>query len=246
MDDVTAAKILINLLDLTSLHEDDTNTRIEKLCQRAQTPYGNVAAVCVYPRFIKVAQDSLQDHSIKIATAVNFPQGGTNFDKLKKDIAYSLSQGADEIDAVLPYTHFLNGDIETCNTFFNAVKSELDPKKTPLKIIIESGAFPHASQIVEATRFCVDNGASFIKTSTGKTDVSATPEAANIILETIASGRRNVGFKASGGIKSTADAKQYLTLAINIMGYKWISPKNFRIGASSLLDSLLQTINQGY
>ncbi len=246
MDDVTAAKLLINLLDLTSLNEDDNNARIEKFCQRAITPYGNVAAVCVYPRFVPTARDTLKGSGVKLATVVNFPHGGTHFEQMRQNIKTALAQGADEIDAVLPYKHFLSGDLETCNTFFNAVKAELNPKKTPLKVIIESGAFPHASLIADATRFCIDNGASFIKTSTGKTDVSATPEAANIILETIASGRRNVGFKASGGIKTTADAKQYLTLAFGIMGYKWVSPKNFRIGASSLLDSLLNTINQGY
>ncbi len=246
MDDVTAAKILINLLDLTSLNEDDNNTRIEKLCQRAQTPYGNVAAVCVYPQFIPVARDCLKDTGIKIATVVNFPRGGTNFEKMQLDIKTALTQGADEIDAVLPYKNFLSGDLETCQNFFTTIKSELNPRKNPLKIIIESGEYPNSGTIAAATRFCIDNGASFIKTSTGKTSVSATPEAANIILETIASGRRNVGFKASGGIKTTAEAKKYLTLANAIMGYKWISPKNLRIGASSLLDDLLNTIKQGY
>ena len=90
------------------------------------------------------------------------------------------------------------------------------------------------------------SGANFIKTSTGKTKISATYEAANIMLETIHDGKYQSGFKASGGIKTTMDAKQYLLLAKSIMGNDWLTPQNFRIGASSLLDDLLQTIKQGY
>ena len=115
-----------------------------------------------------------------------------------------------------------------------------------LKIILETGEIKSAALIAAATKFCVSHGANFIKTSTGKTETSATPEAANAILEAIASGRRNAGFKASGGIKTLEEAKKYLILANAIMGYKWISPKNFRIGASSLLNNLIEIIERGY
>ena len=232
MDNVTAAKILIGLLDLTSLSDKDTDLTIQKLCARATTPYGKVAAVCVYPR--------------KVATVINFPEGNRKPEKLQEELDFALEAGADEIDAVLPYKDFLSGNQDAVNQFFSIIKNRINPKKTPLKIIIESGEMPHYSQIAAATKLCVDQGAAFVKTSTGKTKTSATPEAANIILETIASGKRNVGFKASGGIKTTDDAKQYLILANSIMGYKWITPKNFRIGASSLLDDLINTIERGY
>lgn len=246
MDNVTAAKELIGLLDLTSLNKDDTETSISKLCQKAQTPYGNTAAVCIYPKFISLAKQKLQGTDIKIATVVNFPQGGNNFDILAQEVWYALSQEADEIDAVLPYRDFLAGNMNVVNDFFTTLLTQINPKKTPLKIIIESGELAHAGKIANATKLCIGKGASFVKTSTGKSKISATPEAANIILETIASGRRNVGFKASGGIKTTEDAKQYLTLANSIMGGKWINKKNLRIGASSLLDDLIQTIERGY
>lgn len=246
MDNVTAAKILIGLLDLTSLSDKDTDLTIQKLCARATTPYGKVAAVCVYPRFVKTAQTYLDGTGIKVATVINFPEGNRTKEKLQEELDFALEAGADEIDAVLPYKDFLSGNQDAVNQFFSVIKNRINPKKTPLKIIIESGEMPHYSQIAAATKLCIEEGATFVKTSTGKTKTSATPEAANIILETIASGKRNVGFKASGGIKTTDDAKQYLILANSIMGYKWITPKNFRIGASSLLDDLINTIERGY
>ncbi len=246
MDDVTAAKMLIGLLDLTSLNPDDNSDRIEKLCRRAVTPYGNVAAVCVYSRFVSQAKRLVAPQGIKVATVVNFPAGGHNFTELTREIQVALNNGADEIDAVLPYKSLIGGDIETCETFFRLLQSEVSAQKIPVKVIIESGELKTPSLIVAASRMCIDNGMNFIKTSTGKTPVSATPEAANLILETIASGRRNIGFKASGGIKKLEDAKKYLILAGAVMGWKWVCPKNFRIGASSLLDDLLQTIERGY
>lgn len=245
MDDVTAAEILIRSLDLTSLNPGDNEASITALCQRARTPAGNVAAVCVYPKFVILAKRLLKESGIKVATVVNFPQGNADLDLLKTEVTNALYYGADEIDTVFPYHEFLNGNTEFCEQYVKTA-SQLCGKKIPLKIIIESGELKYSSQIAKASRICIASGANFIKTSTGKTEVSATPEAANIILETIASGRRNVGFKASGGIKTIADAKKYLILANAIMGYKWISPKNFRIGASSLLDNLLEIINRGY
>lgn len=245
MDDVTAAKHLIHLLDLTSLNKDDTENRIEKLCKKAQTPYGNVAAVCIYPKFLPLAQEMLADTNIRLATVVNFPEGGADLSKLRAETEYALEKGAQEIDAVFPYKNFLNKDYQTCADFV-AYASKLTGKKHPLKIILETGVIEKSALIAEATKICIDNGANFVKTSTGKTEVSATPEAANIILETIASGRRNVGFKASGGIRTIDDAKKYLILANTIMGWKWVNPSNFRIGASSLLDNLIEVIERGY
>ena len=199
MDDVTAAKHLVRLLDLTSLNNDDTESRIEKLCAKAQTPYGNVAAVCIYPKFLPLAKSLLDGTSVKLATVVNFPDGGSDLSKVRAETEYALEKGAVEIDAVFPYRNFLAGDYQTCADFV-ALISKITGKKHPSKII----------------------------------------------LETVASGRRNVGFKASGGIKTIDDAKKYLVLANAIMGWKWISPSNFRIGASSLLDNLIEVIERGY
>lgn len=245
MDDVTAAKILISSLDLTSLSDNDNEYSIEKLCQRAITPYGNVAAVCVYPKFVPQARKFLEDTNIKIATVVNFPKGELDFNNLSREIKEAIKFGTDEIDAVFPYKSFLNGDLESCEKFLEVVTYECG-KKYRSKIILETGELQKTSLIAKASKMCINQGVNFIKTSTGKTKISATPEAANIILETIASCKKPVGFKASGGIKTFEDAKKYLTLANSILGSKWLSSKNFRIGASSVLDDILNVINRGY
>lgn len=181
---------------------------------------------------------------VKIATVVNFPHGGSDFAKLRHEIRQALKAGADEIDAVFPYHDFLEGNLDVCDRFLDTVTETCG--ETTTKIILETGELAKTSRIAEATRLCLNKGVGFIKTSTGKTPVSATPEAANIILETIAASRRKAGFKASGGIRTIDEAKKYLTLAQTVMGSGWISPEHLRIGASSLLDNLLQTIKQGY
>lgn len=244
MDDVSAAKILISCLDLTSLGEHDSEYQIETLCSKADTPYGTVAAICIWPKFITLAKQKLKDSPVKIATVVNFPQGSSDFKKLKTEMTQALKNGADEIDAVFPYNDFLQGNFKNCNEFLK-ITTDLCGEHTS-KIILETGVLKSAFRIAEATALCLDYGVEFIKTSTGKTEISATPEAANVILETISSARRKAGFKASGGIKTIEDAKKYLVLTQTILGNPWINPERFRIGASSLLDNLIQTIKQGY
>ena len=118
----------------------------------------------------------------------------------------------------------MDGDIQTCIDFVALARKNCG-KNRPLKIILETGELKTTRNIKQAAQLCIEGGADFIKTSTGKTPVSATPEAANVILETVASGRRNVGFKASGGIKTIDDAKKYLVLANAIMGWKWTRTK---------------------
>ncbi len=243
MDDVSAAKILISALDLTSLNSDDNEESILSLCQKASTPYGQTAAVCIYPQFIPVAKDNLPS-SIKIATVINFPLGLADLYLLEKEVTTAVKLGADELDVVLPYRTFLNHDIDFCLTYLKHAR-QLSGSKT-LKIIIETGELKTVDNIRLASELCIETQADFIKTSTGKTDISATPEAANIILETIKKSGKNVGFKASGGIKTIEDAKKYLTLSQSIMGPTWVNSTHFRIGASSVLASLINTIKKGY
>lgn len=245
MDDVTAAKMAISLLDLTSLNDNDSAPKIEKFCKRAITPYGNVAAVCIYSKFITIAKELLRDTNIKIATVVNFPKGESTTKTVQDEIKKAISLGANEIDAVLPYKKLMAGDIEACRDFLSMVVEECG-KNATTKIIIETGELKSSKLIIEACKLCIEAGVNFIKTSTGKTETSATPEVANLILETIKESGKDIGFKASGGIKTTYDAKKYLILADAIMGNKWISSQHLRFGASSLLDDLLKTIEQGY
>ncbi len=243
MNDIDAAKILIRCLDLTSLNEKDTEETITELCKKSSTAYGNTAAVCVFSKFIPLALQQLANHT-KIATVVNFPKGEPDIQSTIKEINRALKAGADEIDAVLPYQDFIAGKLDFCTDYLQQTRAACGEKT--LKIILETGELQTTRLIKSATKLCIDCGADFIKTSTGKTKTSATPEAANAILETIKSSGKNVGFKASGGIKTLEDAKKYLTLAISIMGADWVNPSVFRIGASSLLTNLLQTIEKGY
>lgn len=244
MDDVSAAKNLIPLLDLTSLNDTDTTDSITAFCHKAETPFGHVASICVYPKFVPLVLRELNGVS-KITTVINFPSGNGDLNLVSNEINRALNAGADEIDVVFPYKEFLRGNIEYCVSFLEKVRS-LCPKNNTLKIILESGEYPSSRQIRQAAQLCIDSGADFIKTSTGKTKVSATPEAANAILETIKASKKNIGFKASGGIRTIENAKPYLVLANAIMGPDWAVPANFRIGASSLLNNLLETIAKGY
>ena len=245
MDDVSAAKILIGCLDLTSLNDKDTENDIHNLCKKAITPYGNVAAICVHTKFIPQVLHEISNSNIKIATVVNFPDGGTDFTKLTREISRATSLGADEIDAVFPYKNLINNDIATCEEFLRFAREAT--QNSTLKIINESGELKKTDLIIQASNLCIKHGVDFIKTSTGKTPTSATPEAANAILEVILEkGKNKVGIKASGGIKTIEDAKKYLTLSQSILGNEWASPKNFRIGASSLLDDLINVIKRGY
>ncbi|MBE6448248.1 MAG: deoxyribose-phosphate aldolase [Alphaproteobacteria bacterium] len=243
MDNVSAARTIIRSLDLTSLNHNDTPESISELCKKAATPYGNVAAICIYPEFIHHALKEIPE-GIKIATVVNFPEGQTDIKNTEKEIKKALKSGADEIDAVLPYKHLLSGDEDFCRSFLRMCR-EACPNNA-LKIIIESGELKSTILIKKASLLCAEADVDFIKTSTGKTKISATPEAANAILEAIRASGKNIGFKASGGIKTTEDAKKYLTLANVIIGSSWINQQHFRIGASSVLKDLIKTIKQGY
>ena len=245
MDDVSAARVLLRCIDLTSLGDNDTEYSIEDLCEKAFTPYGNVASVCVFPKFVSLASHLLSKNDVKVATVVNFPNGGFDIEKTIRETYDAIDAGADEIDAVFPYAKFLEKDYDTCEFFIKELR--LATKGKQLKIILETGELAKSSVIANASKLCILNGVNFIKTSTGKTKVGATPEAANVILETISTAPRvRVGFKASGGVKTIDDAKKYLILAHTIMGGKYINPSSFRIGASSLLDDLLNVIKRGY
>lgn len=243
MDNVSAAKLLISCLDLTSLHDNDTKESITEFCRLTDNPLCNPAAVCIYSQFVAEAKANL-DKSVNVATVINFPKGDNNINILEREIPSAIKLGADELDVVLPYKTLLAGDVEQVRSYLRAAR-ELCSKRV-LKVIIESGELKSYSKIQQASQLCIEANVDFIKTSTGKTDVSATPEAANIILETIKSGGKKVGFKASGGIKTFSDAQSYMVLARSIMGTDWVSPKHFRIGASSVLNDLLKTIEQGY
>lgn len=240
------ARTALGLMDLTSLNDDDTHARIEALCKQANTPAGSPAAVCVYPAFIATARDALAAQGlqqVRVATVTNFPDGGDNVDRAVAETRTAVAAGAHEVDVVLPYRALQAGNSEVCHDLVAACKAACGLSSL-LKVIIESGELKESHLIRQASDIAIAAGADFIKTSTGKVDVNATLEAAEIMLQAIHDSGRQVGFKAAGGIKTTEDAQAYLALAERIMGPGWVSPATFRFGASSLLNNLLVTLGQ--
>lgn len=243
MTAVAAAMRALHLLDLTDLADTCREAAVDDLCTRAATPHGPVAAICTWPRFVAQARKRLAGSPVKIATVINFPDGGDAIERAINDAREALRDGADEIDLVLPWRAFLAGDAATAREMIAAVADETGPDHL-LKVILETGALGTPEAIAGASRLAIAAGANFIKTSTGKFAVSATPQAAAIMLEEIRACARPVGFKAAGGVRTLAEANIYLALADRIMGPHWATPTTFRLGASSLLDALLADIDR--
>jgi deoxyribose-phosphate aldolase len=247
--DADVAKLAISLLDLTDLGEETDAAAAEALCKRARD--AGVAAVCVWPAYVSLCVEKLAGTDIRVATVVNFPSGEEPVDDVLTATRLALDDGADEIDVVLPYRSWLRGDEEVATQVLGGVRDlvnqRADHSAGPgiVKVIIESGELPDQAAIDRATHLAISLGADFVKTSTGKTPISATPEAAEIVLEAIELSGLPVGFKASGGIRTVGDARVYLELAEQVMGDGWISPATFRFGASAVLDDLLVAARAG-
>ncbi|WP_129139080.1 deoxyribose-phosphate aldolase [Modicisalibacter coralii] len=241
------ARRALALMDLTSLNDDDDDTRIDALCRQADTPAGAPAAVCIYPRFIAVARRSLEAAGLAgrvgIATVTNFPDGSDDVARAERETREAIAAGADEVDVVFPYRALMAGDARVGERLVAACKAACGDKC--LKVIVESGELTDPALIRQASRIAIAAGADFIKTSTGKVAVNATLEAAEIMLTAIRDSGRDVGFKAAGGVRSAEDAATYLALAAELMGDAWITPAHFRFGASSLLGNLLETLDLG-
>ncbi|RED50864.1 deoxyribose-phosphate aldolase [Aestuariispira insulae] len=240
--DKDIAKRALSLLDLTSLNDTDSEETIRALCAKAVTPHGHVAAVCVWPRFVALAAELLKDKPVKIAAVSNFPDGGSDIDQAVHTSQQIIEAGGDEVDVVFPYRAFLRGDVDTAAQLVAACKKACG-EYGRLKVILETGCMPDADSIRKASELSLANGADFIKTSTGKVPVSATPEAAKIMLETLRDTGSEAGFKPSGGIKDVATAGNYLALADKIMGEGWVNPDRFRFGASGVLTSLIAVLD---
>ncbi len=242
--DETVARRALPLLDLTSLNDDDTEAAIERLCARARAPLGQVAAVCVYPRFVKLCRAALAGSGVRVACVANFPAGTGTRDMVAAEVARAVVDGADEVDVVLPYSALLAGDRRTPADLVSACR-EACGDQAWLKVILETGVLKTRDRIAEASRIAIDNGADFIKTSTGKVQPGATLDAARVMLDAIHSAlfaERRIGFKAASGIRTLGQAAAYLGLADEIMGPGWATPATFRFGASGLIDAILQAL----
>ena len=240
-DTGTEAGRALSMLDLTSLGDDDSPASVGAMLKRAVTPVGPVAAVCVWPAFVAQAKSALAGTGVRVATVSNFPHGRPDIAGAVATTKQAVADGADEVDVVWPYDSWLNGNSTIARDLVAACKDACGTA-AHLKVILETGRLQTADAIAGSSRDAIAAGADFIKTSTGKTPVSATLEAAHIMLETIRDSGKPVGLKPSGGIRTTEQALAYLRLADNIMGAGWATPETFRFGASSLLDALLKTL----
>lgn len=233
---------ILPLIDLTNLDGGCTADDIAALCRDAMTPYGPVAAVCVFPAFVAQAVAALGASPVRVATVVNFPGGGTDQRAVLRETKQAVADGAHEIDMVLPWQALAGGETDLVHAMVVMVRAATEGA-AKLKVILETGELKDPGLIREASRIALEEGADFLKTSTGKVAVNATPEAARIMLEEIrAGGDRARGFKAAGGIRTVDDAATYLALADEIMGAPWVSPDTFRFGASSLLGDVLAAL----
>lgn len=239
------AALVLSLLDLTSLNDDDDDQTVEGLAHRAASAAGHPAALCVWPRLVAqartaLARQGLQDQ-VRIATVVNFPSGEEPPGDVVDQVRSALTSGADEIDLVFPYRALLNGDERSSYDLVSRCRQACSGHV--LKVILETGELKSRELIRSASDIALAASADFLKTSTGKVPVNATPEAATTMMETIRDSGRPTGFKASGGIRTCEDATIYLDLARDILGETWLRPERFRFGASGLLDDLLHKLD---
>lgn len=244
-------KFLFNCIDLTTLNTTDSDESVMRFAEKVNRfddefpDLKNVAAICVYPNFAQVVKDTLEVEGINIAcVSGGFPSSQTFTEVKIAETAMALADGADEIDIVIPVGAFLSGDYETMCEEIMELKETC--KEHHLKVILETGALKTASNIKKASILSMYSGADFIKTSTGKQQPAATPEAAYVMCQAIKeyyeqTGNK-VGFKPAGGINTVNDALIYYTIVKEVLGKEWLSNELFRLGTSRLANLLLSEI----
>ncbi|MEN0088429.1 MAG: deoxyribose-phosphate aldolase [Pseudomonadota bacterium] len=246
MKDLDLARTIISMIDLTNLNDDCTRHDIDDLCANARAAEGRpaTAAVCVWPSFVAQSKRALSGTQVRVATVVNFPKGGTDTAAVLAETAKVLEAGADEIDLVFPYTAWTLGDVSTATEQVQAIRAAIHAP-VQLKVIIETGELANQDLIRAASLMCIEEGADFIKTSTGKVAENATLDSARIMLTAIAEAGQPVGFKPAGGIRTFDEARDHLALAGSILGEGWATPQTYRFGASSLLASVEAVLTGG-
>ncbi len=231
------ARLATSLVDLTDLSDDASTASTDELCERA-LKHGT-AAVCVWPDFVARAAARLDGSMVSVATVVNFPTGDERPFAVGVLTERVVADGADDVDVVIPYRSFLAGDTARSAAVLDVVRSATEGRAI-MKAILETGELADVDTIERAAETAIACGADFVKTSTGKSPVSATPDAASAMLRAVARADRPVGLKPSGGIRTVGDAERYMTLAETVIGD--LRPQNFRFGASGLLDALTAAV----
>lgn len=244
-------KFLFNCIDLTTLKCTDSEMSVMKFTEKVNDfddkfpDLKNVAAICVYPNMAEIVNDTLEADRVKIAcVSGGFPSSQTFMEVKVAETAMALHAGADEIDIVIPVGKFLSGDYEGMCDEIQELKEVCGDKH--LKVILETGALGSASNIKKAAILAMYSGADFIKTSTGKEQPAATPEAAYVMCQAIKEyyleTERKVGFKPAGGLNTIQDALTYYTIVKEVLGKEWLTNELFRLGTSRLANKLLSDI----
>ncbi len=251
-ENVEVYKFCLSAIDLTTLTCNDSVESVTAFAQKTVTfneaypDVPNVASICVYPSFVETVGLAVDGTPMRITSVGGgFPASQTFLEVKMLEVAMAVENGADEVDIVLNVGKMLTGAYDEAANEVEMIRSEMD-EDVVLKVIIESGALKTPELIRKASLISMAAGADFIKTSTGKIDVAATPEAAVVMCQAIKdfyekTGTK-VGFKAAGGVKTPEDAALYYTIVEQILGEQWLTTDLFRIGASSAANNLLSAI----
>lgn len=251
-DTLDVKKFLFGSIELTTLKTTDSDESVMAFTERVNQfdeQYGNlphVATICVYPCFAKTVHDTLEVDGVEIAcVSGSFPSSQALIEVKVAETALAVKDGATEIDIVMPVGKFLSGDYETMCEDIQELKNTCG-ENVAMKIILETGCLKTASNIKKASILSMYSGADYIKTSTGKEKISATPEAAYVMCQAIKEYYDEtgiqIGFKPAGGINSVMDAMIYYTIVKEVLGEKWLTNKWFRLGTSRLANLLLSEI----
>ncbi len=254
-------KQCFSIMDLTTLSPKDTPTSVKKLVAKVNSfakdypDWPLPASVCVYPNFAEVVASERSTAQLHVTTVAGCFPASQSFLEIKiQEVEMAVRAGADEIDIVLALNAFLDGDYERAGREIREIREKMDSlssslgRKLVLKVILETGLLTTAEKIADASFLSMENGADFIKTSTGKIEVNATPRAAWIMCECIRAfykrTGKKVGFKAAGGISSAMDAVCYYSIVSTLLGQEWLNKELFRFGVSRLANQLLSAVGQ--
>lgn len=251
-DTLEVKKFLFGSIELTTLKTEDSDTSVMAFTERVNAfdneypDMPHVATICVYPCFAEIVKDSLEVEGVEIAcVSGSFPSSQARIEVKVAETSLAVKDGATEIDIVMPVGKFLSGDYEGMCEDISELKNACG-KDVAMKVILETGDIKTASNIKKASILSMYAGADYIKTSTGKEKISATPEAAYVMCQAIKEYYDEtgiqIGFKPAGGINTVMDAITYYTIVKEVLGEKWLTNKWFRLGTSRLANLLLSEI----
>jgi deoxyribose-phosphate aldolase len=248
---IEVKKFLLNSVELTTLKTTDSEDSVLKFVEKVNKfddvypELGHVATICVYPCFAKICHDTLENDDVEIAcVAACFPSSQSFLEVKIAETALALKDGATEIDIVQPVGKFLVGDYEGVADEISELKAVCGDKK--MKVILETGCLKSAADIKKASILAMYAGADYIKTSTGKLEPAATPEAAFVMCQAIKEYYEKtgiqIGFKPAGGMKTVEDTLKYYTIVKEVLGERWLTNQWLRLGTSSVANKLLSEI----